>query len=183
MKTFVDFRFCPKGAFKERKVIMKKPFISLLPAILLCGGLIMDATAQSSVTSQPSTGFIGWDTSKPKSSDIAVTSIIQEVVPNHASGIPAGIHVMLGTPQGVLDASVGPYLTPDIQQALVAGKQVQVLGQMKTINEQKYLLVRQLVLDGKPIVVRNDHGSLVRTRSHERSVTQSSLSDQNGGIQ
>jgi hypothetical protein len=54
---------------------------------------------------------------------------------------------------------------------------------MKTINEQKYLLVRQLVLDGKPIVVRNDHGSLVRTRSHERSVTQSSLSDQNGGIQ
>ena len=164
-------------------MIVKKLFISLLPAIVFCGGLIMEATAQSNVTSQPSTGFIGWDTSKPKSSDVAVTSIIQEVVPNHASGIPAGLHVMLGTPQGVLDASVGPYLTPDIQQALVAGKQVQVVGQVKTVHEQKYLLVRQLVLDGKPIVVRNDRGSLIRTRSHERSITQSSLSNQNGGIQ
>jgi hypothetical protein len=162
---------------------MKKLFISLLPAIVFCGGLIMEATAQSNVTSQPSTGFIGWDTSKPKSSDVALTSIIQEVVPNHASGIPPGLHIMLGTPQGVLDASVGPYLAADVQQALVAGKQVQAFGQVKTIHEQKYLLVRQLVLDGKPIVVRNDHGSLIRTRSQERTHTQSSLNNQDGGIQ
>jgi hypothetical protein len=162
---------------------MKKLFISLLPAIVFCGGLIMEATAQSNVTSQPSTGFIGWDTSKPKSSDVAVTSNIQEVVPNHASGIPTGLHLMLGTPQGVLDASVGPYLPPGVQQALVAGKQVQVFGQVKTIHEQKYLLVRQLVLDGKPIVVRNDHGSLIRTRSQERTHAQSSLNNQDGGIQ
>jgi DNA/RNA endonuclease YhcR with UshA esterase domain len=162
---------------------MKKLFISLLPAVLLCGGLTMDATAQSSVTSQPATSFIGWDTSKPKSSDVAVTAIIQQVVPNHASGIPAGLHVMLGTPQGVLDASVGPYLEPDIQQTLIAGKQVQVFGQVKTIHEQSYLLVRQLVVDGKVIAVRNDHGSLIRTRSQERTHTQSYSNDQNGGIQ
>jgi hypothetical protein len=172
-----------KRAFKERKVLMKKLFISLLLAIVFCGGLIMEATAQSNVTSQPSTGFIGWDTSKPKSSDVALTSIIQEVVPNQASGIPAGLHIMLGTPQGVLDANVGPYLPPDVQQALVAGKQVQVFGQVKTIHDQKYLLVRQLVLDGKPIIVRNDHGSLIRTRSQERTHTQSSSNSQNGGIQ
>jgi hypothetical protein len=162
---------------------MKKLFISLLPAILLCGGLIMDAAAQSSVTSQPSTSFIGWDTSKQKSSEVAVTAIIQEIVPNHASGIPAGLHVMLGTPQGVLDASVGPYLAADIQQALVVGKQVQVFGQVDTIRDQRYLLVHQLVLDGKTIVVRNDHGSLIRTRSQERTHTQSSLNNQDGGIQ
>jgi hypothetical protein len=162
---------------------MKTLFISMLPVILLCGALTTDAAAQNSVRSEPSSGFIGWDTSEPKSSDVAITAIIQEVVPNHASGIPAGIHVMLGTPQGVLDASVGPYLLPDIQQALVSGKQVQVFGQVKTIHDQKYLLVRQLVLDGKPIIVRNDHGSLIRTRSQERTHTQSSSPDQNGGIQ
>jgi hypothetical protein len=162
---------------------MKTLFISMLPVILLCGVLTTDAAAQNSVAAQPSSGFIGWDTSKPKSSDVAVTAIIQEVVPNHVSGIPAGFHIMLGTPQGVLDASVGPYLLPDIQQALVAGKQVQVFGQVKTIHDQKYLLVRQLVLDGKPIIVRNDHGSLIRTRSQERASTQSSLNSQNGGIQ
>ena len=162
---------------------MKRISISLLPAILLCGALTTDATAQNSVASQTSTGFIGWDSSKPKSSDVAVTAIIQEVVPNHASGIPGGLHIMLDTPQGVLDASVGPYLLPDIRQALVAGKQVQVFGQVKTIHEQKYLLVRQLVLDGKPVIIRNDHGSLVRTRTQERTQTQSSLNNQNGGIQ
>ena len=162
---------------------MKKISILLLPAILLCGALTTDATAQTTIASQPSSGFIGWDASKTKSSDVAVTAIIQEVVPNHASGIPAGFHIMLGTPQGVLDASVGPYLQPNIQQALVAGKQVQVFGQVKTIHDQKYLLVRQLVLDGKPIIVRNDHGSLIRTRSQERTSTQSSLNGQNGGIQ
>jgi DNA/RNA endonuclease YhcR with UshA esterase domain len=90
---------------------------------------------------------------------------------------------MLGTPQGVLDASVGPYLGLDIQQTLLAGKQVQVFGQVKTIHEQNYLLVRQLVVDGKIIAVRNDHGSLVRTRSQERTNTQFSLNNQNGGIQ
>jgi hypothetical protein len=162
---------------------MKTLFISLLPVILLCGALTRDAAAQNNVASQPSTGFIGWDTSKSKSSDVGVTAIIQQVVPNHALGIPAGLHVMLGTPQGVLDASVGPYLVPDIQQALVAGKQIQAFGQIKTIHDQKYLIVRQLVLEGKPIVIRDDDGSLVRTRSHERSVTPSSLSNQNGGIQ
>jgi hypothetical protein len=54
---------------------------------------------------------------------------------------------------------------------------------VKTIHEQNYLLVRQLVVDGKIIAVRNDHGSLVRTRSQERTNTQSSLNNQNGGIQ
>jgi hypothetical protein len=160
---------------------MKRLFIPLLPVIMLCGALTVDATAQSSVASQPSSVFVGWDASKPKSSDVAVTAIIQEVVSNHASGIPTGLNVMLGTPQGVIDASVGPYLTPDIRQALVAGKQIQVIGQVTTINDQRYLLVRQFVLDGKPIVVRNDHGSLVRTRSNGRSITQYSLSSQNGG--
>lgn len=164
-------------------MVMKKLFNSLLPAILLCGGLIMDATAQSSTPSQPSTGFIGWDASKPKSSDVAVTAIIQQAVSNHASGIPGGLHLMLGTPQGVLDANVGPYLALDIQQALSAGQQVQVVGQVKTIHGQQYLLVRQLVLNGKQIVVRNDHGALVRARSHERTHTESSLISQNGGIQ
>jgi len=162
---------------------MKKLFILMLPTILLCGALTCEAAAQDKIASQSSTGFVGWDVSQPKSSDVAVTAIIQEIVPNRASGIPAGLHLMLGTPQGVLDASVGPYLPPNIQQALSAGQQVQVIGQVKTIHDQKYLFVRNLVLNGNAIVVRNDNGSLVRGRFHERTRTQSSLNNQNGGVQ
>jgi hypothetical protein len=162
---------------------MKRLFILLLPTILLCGALTSKAAAQNNMVSQPSTSFVGWDVSQPKSSDVAVTAIIQEIVPNRASGIPAGLHVMLGTPQGVLDASVGPYLDPNIQQALSAGQQIQVIGQVKTIHDQKYLLVRHLVLNGKDVVIRNDNGSLIRERSRERTRTQSSSNNQNGGIQ
>ena len=162
---------------------MKILFSSLLPMILLCAALTRDAIAQNYVEAQPSTGFVGWDASKSKSSDVAVTAIIQQVIPNHASGILAGLHLMLGTPQGVLDASVGPYITQDIQQALVAGQQVQVFGQVKTIHDQTYLLVRRLVLNGNQIIIRSDNGSLVRNRSHERTHTPSSLNSQNGGIQ
>jgi hypothetical protein len=162
---------------------MKKLFILMLPTILLCGALTREAAAQDDTASQSPTGFIGWNVSQPKSSDVAVTAIIQEIVPNRSSGIPAGLHLMLGTPQGVLDASVGPYLTPSIQQELSVGEQIQVIGQVKTVHDQKYLLVRHLVLDGKDVVIRNDNGSLVRERSHERARTQSSSNNQNGGIQ
>ena len=162
---------------------MKKLFILMLPTILLCGALTREAAAQDDTASQSSTGFIGWNVSQPRSSDVAVTAIIQEVVSNRASGIPAGLHLMLGTPQGVLDASVGPYLAPNIQQALSAGQPVQVIGQVKTVHDQKYLLVRHLFLSGKDVVIRNDNGSLVRERSHERTRTQSSSNNQNGGIQ
>jgi hypothetical protein len=162
---------------------MKKLFILLLPTILLCGAPTREAAAQNNIVSQPSNGFIGWNVGQPKSSDVALTAIIQEVVPNRTSGIPAGLHLMLGTPQGVLDASVGPYLAPNIQQALSAGQQIQVIGQVKTIHDQKYLLVRNLVLNGNEITIRNDNGSLVRGRSHARTRTQSSSNDQNGGIQ
>jgi hypothetical protein len=162
---------------------MKKVFVSMLPIVLLCGTWSQGATAQTSSTSQPSTQFAGWDASKKDAPDVTVIGIVQQVVSNQTAGAPAGLHLMLGTPQGVVDASVGPYLAPDIKAALVSGKQIQVSGQIQTLHDQKYLIVRQVVLDGKPIAVRNDHGSLVRTRSQERTQTQSSLNNQDGGIQ
>jgi hypothetical protein len=176
-----DSRFCPGGAL--RKVIMKTLFISLLPVVLFYGMLSRDAAAESSAAVQSSTGFIGWDTNQAKSRDVSVTSIIQQVIPNHSSSIPAGLHVILLTPQGVLDVSVGPYLTQDIQQTLIPGAQVQAFGQLKTIHDQTYLLARQLVLNGRLITIRNDHGSLVHTRTQTHTRSQSSLNDQVGGAQ
>jgi hypothetical protein len=149
--------------------MMKKIFISMLPAILLCGIWNKDVTAQTSTTSQPSTSFIGWDAN---THEVAITAVIQQVVPSHSAGIPAGLHIMLGTPQGVVVASVGSYLPQEVRQALVVGKSVQVIGKVQVVHDQSYLFVRQLVMDGQPITVRNNRGSLVRSRSQERTYTQ-----------
>jgi hypothetical protein len=162
---------------------MKTLFISWLPVVLFYGMLSRDAAAESSAPVQASTGFIGWDTNQTKSRDLSVTSIIQQVIPNHSSGIPAGLHLILSTPQGVLDVSVGPYLTQDIQHVLIPSAQVQALGQLKTIHDETYLLARQLVLNGRLITIRNDHGSLVHMRTQARTHSQFSLSDQIGGAQ
>ncbi len=139
--------------------------------------------AQSSGTLQPSTKFVGWDVTKKNSPDITVTAVIQQVVPNHASGIPAGLHLMLGTPQGLVDASMEQFLPQQIQQALTAGQQIQVIGRIQTIQNQNYLLARALVLNGNTITVRNDHGSLVHAKSSDRTHTESLQNDQNGGRQ
>jgi hypothetical protein len=176
-------KFPTQNTYRKRKAIMKRVFVSMLPIILLCGTWGKGATAQSSGTLQPSTQFVGWDVTKKNSPDITVTAVIQQVIPNHASGIPAGLHLMLGTPQGVVDASVGQFLPQQVQQALTAGQQVQVIGRIQTIHNQNYLLARALVLDGNTITVRNDHGSLVHTRSSERTHAQSLENDQNGGRQ
>ena len=118
-------KFRPKNTYRKRKAIMKKVLGSMLLIILLCATWGKDAMAQSSGTLQPSTKFVGWDVTKKNSPDITVTAVIQQVVPNHASGIPAGLHLMLGTPQGLVDASVGQFLPQQIQQALTAGQQIQ----------------------------------------------------------
>ena len=162
---------------------MKKVLVSMLPIILLFGIWGKSAKAQSSGTPEPAAKFAGWDVSKKNSPDITVTAVIQQVIPNHASGIPAGLHLMLGTPQGVVDASVGQFLPQHIQQALTTGQLVQVTGRIQTIHNQNYLLARALVVDGNTITVRNDHGSLVHAKSSERVHTQTLQNNQNGGRQ
>jgi hypothetical protein len=177
------FQISAQSGLKKRKLAMKKILIPLLPVILLSSALTMDAAAQSGNMSRSSGGFVGLDGINAQLPDVAITAVIKDVVVNHSLGIPGGLHVMLRAPQGVLDASVGPYLSAEIQRALIAGTQIKVVGQIKIIGGQRVLFVRSLVLNGNQIAIRNDNGALVRQRSQERIRTQSSLSDQNGGIQ
>jgi hypothetical protein len=166
--------------FEGRKAIMKRLLGFVIPAILLCGMRDEGAAAQVSDTSQTSaTKFAGWDASNSNTPDVTVTAIIEQAVADHAGG-PGGSQLLLATPQGPLNVSVGPYLTKRAHQALSVGKQVRVTGKVENANGQTYLLAKQLFIDGQQIMIRNDHGSLVRTRQHARTYSQSL---QNGELQ
>jgi hypothetical protein len=159
-------------------LIVKRLFVSiLLVELLLCGAWIQDAAAQTNGTAEPSDRFVGLDSN---STDIALTAMIEQVVPDHAPGTPAGLYLKLGTPQGTLQVSVGPYLPQDVQQALTSGKTVQVTGKIQNIRGQNFLLARQLVIEGRQVVIRNDEGFLVRPRTRARAHSQSL---QNGDLQ
>jgi hypothetical protein len=159
---------------------MKKLLSVVIPAILLCGMWSEGATAQVSDSSQPSaTKFVGWDAFQSNTPDVTVTASIQQAVTNHVGG-PAGSQLVLATPQGALNVSLGPYLPQGIRQALSAGKQVRVTGKVVSANGQTYIFAKQLLIDGQQITIRNDHGSLIRMRQHVRTYSQSL---QNGELQ
>jgi hypothetical protein len=96
---------------------------------------------------------------------LAATATIQEVVSTHALGSPRGTRLILAGPQGLLDASVGPYLATDVQQTLAVGQSVTVDGVISTFNGHDFLLVRQLTVGDRQITIRNERGFLVHPAS------------------
>jgi hypothetical protein len=170
-----------RNVSEERKLIVKQVLLSVFPVMLmLYGTRVQNAVAQTGIATQPSSQFVGLDSIKSGISDMAITATIQQVIPNHPPGTPAGTNLTVGTITRPIYVSVGPYLAPDIQKALVAGQRVQVTGKIQNVHGQSYLIARQLLLGGRHIAIRNDQGSLIRPRTQARIHSQSL---QNGDLQ
>lgn len=146
--------------------------------VLFCsfalGGMVPAVgLAQSTAAVTPSTSFRGASASQIKTlspgDELAATGTIQEVVTTYSSGSPRGIRIILAGPQGIIDASVGPYLAADVQQSLATGQSVAVDGVVGTFNGHDYLLVRQMTIGDRQITIRNERGFLVHpANAHPR---------------
>ena len=88
---------------------------------------------------------------------------IQEVVTKHAVGSPAGMHLLVAGPQGVVDAHVGPFLSKETKEALQTGTPVRIVGAMASLHGKNYLLARELTVGGTTVTVRSEHGFCVCT--------------------
>lgn len=113
---------------------------------------------------------------------------IREVVTKHETGSPAGMHLLVAGPQGVVDTHVGPYLSKETREALRAGAPVQIVGAAVSLNGKEYFLARQLTVGTRTVTVRSPHGFLVRehaprvARSKAESKTEkTSQVELNGG--
>jgi hypothetical protein len=137
------------------------------------GGIVPGvAIAQSSATVTPSTSFHGTSASQTHAtSAVTVAGTIQQVVSTQAEGSPRGLHLVLAGPQGIIDASVGPYLASDVKESLATGKQVQIAGTTQTFNGQSYFLVRELTIGDRQITIRDENGFLVHPRAEESNRT------------
>lgn len=132
---------------------------------LLTGLLFATVTIQLNAQTAPDSRAqrpvsFGYD----KAHEIALRGTIQEVVTKHTPGSPAGLHLLVASSQGMVDAHLGSYLTKDTQEALHAGEAVQFVGAMENIHGSNYLLVRQLIVGSRTITVRSEHGFLVPTQ-------------------
>lgn len=160
---------------------MRRVLIAVLSlALLICEPCMQTALAETSDSVQVSTRYVGLDAAKSGSPDTSMAVTIQSISSTHTPGAPAGAILSVSNPRGPLLISVGPYLTQEMQQSLVAGARVEVTGKMLNVHGQNYFYARQLAVEGRQIVIRNDNGSLVHHLTHPRDNSQTS---KNGELQ
>jgi hypothetical protein len=92
--------------------------------------------------------------------EITLDGWIQTVVTKHTPGRPAGMHLLVMGPEGLVDAHVGPFLSKETKAALKDGVPVRIVGAMVSLRGNDYLFARQMTVGGRTITVRSTHGVL-----------------------
>ena len=135
------------------------------PALALCAlfavGLI--ATPIYAQTIEPTSKSVAppkYDIREEITLAATVNSVITKATPEMK--MLAGSHLILETASGNVDASLGVLpITGDGAPSVAPGERVQVTGVMKTIRDQRVLIVRLVLINSRAYKVRNEHGFLL----------------------
>jgi hypothetical protein len=139
--------------------------------VLLCSVEIQGLDAQTGATARPADkSFVGWNTAATPLTTI--TGIIQKPGSITSTRCSAGACASLATPQGNVLILLGSYQKEALQSVLMAGSPMQASGQIQDVGGQKLLVAKQIVVGGKTIAIRNDHGFLIHERTATRVHTQ-----------
>lgn len=113
--------------------------------------------------------------------ETTLTGIIDEVVTTHVAGSPAGMHLLVSGPQGVVDVHLGPFLSKEINEALQPGTPVQIVGSTMQLREKQYFLARELTVSGRTVIIRSARGFLAYPHGArlEKTKANDSANDQN----
>jgi len=116
--------------------------------------------------------------------ETTLNGTIQEIVTKHAIGSPAGMHLLVSGPEGMVDTHVGSYLSQQTKEALEIGAPVRIVGAMVSLHGKEYLYARELTVGGHTVIVRSKHGALVTVHSsrttRSKSGNKSGKTAQNG---
>jgi hypothetical protein len=98
------------------------------------------------------------------SKEVTLTATVSNVIGQATSEMKmlAGSHLILETASGKIDASLGVFpFTGEGVRSIAAGERVQVTGVMKIVRDQRVLITRLVLVDGREYKVRNEHGFLL----------------------
>jgi len=114
------------------------------------------------------------DSAEPLSYDVTeevtVTGTVSSVLMKAAPGMIVGSHLLLATPNGPVDASLGRFgLQGDRAVSVATGQQIEATGVMKRIKGKSVFLVRSVKVDGEVYTVRNKHGFPVSPQARKRA--------------
>lgn len=129
---------------------------------LLFATMAVSLDAHAASVSRPGQGFGPvYDAAR----ETTFEGTIQEVVVEHTAGSPAGMHLMVAGPKGLVDAHIGPFMSKETKEVLQPGVPVRIVGASIELHGKTYFLARQLTVDGNTVTVRSPRGFLVRTQS------------------
>jgi hypothetical protein len=103
-------------------------------------------------------------------SEVTLTGTVESVLAKAAPGMIVGSHLLLATPNGPVDASLGRFgLQGDGAVSVAAGQQIEATGVMKRIKDTSVLLVRSVKVGGEVYTIRNKHGFPVSPQARKRA--------------
>jgi hypothetical protein len=103
--------------------------------------------------------------------EVTLTGTVSSVLTKATPGMIVGSHLLLATPAGPVDASLGRFgLKGNGALSVAAGEQIAATGVMKMIHDKPILLVRTVkVPSGEVYTVRTEHGFPISPQSRERT--------------
>ncbi len=102
--------------------------------------------------------------------ETTLNGTIQEVVTKHTPGSPAGMHLLVAGPKGVVDTHVGAFLNKQTKEALKVGMPVQIVGATTSVRGKEYFLARMLTVGGHTVTLRNTKGAPAFSRSQAHRI-------------
>jgi hypothetical protein len=112
----------------------------------------------------------GGPSSDNVSQEITLTGNVSRVLTKGAPGMIAGAHLLLETPSGIVDASLGRFgLRGNGALSVAAGQQIEATGVMKTIHDKSIFLVRTVKIGDEIYTIRSQHGFPVSPQARERA--------------
>jgi len=106
------------------------------------------------------------------SREVTLTATVSSVVSQATSEkkMLAGSHLILETASGKIDVSLGDFpLTVEGAPSVSAGQRVQVTGVLKTVRDQRVLMARLALINGRTYKVRNAHGFLLMPAANKET--------------
>jgi hypothetical protein len=143
---------------------MKRLYAGLfLLALLSSFSLLPPVLAQ---TAERAAGPFSYDVSK----EVTLNGSVLGVLTKPSPGMIMGSHLLLATPSGPVDASLGMFgLLGKGALSVAPGQQVEVTGVMKTLKDKQVFLTRTVKVGGQVYTIRNEHGFPVPPQARERA--------------
>jgi len=141
-----------------------RPQFGIVPVLFV---LVISAPqlGQALTPDAKTVGPMSYDVSEEVTLNGTVATVLTMPLPQ----MLAGSHLLLTTPSGSVDVSLGTtQLRGKDAIALIAGQQVEVTGVMKIFRGKQVLLARTVKTGGFLYDIRNEHGIPVTPRARQR---------------